>query len=213
MFTGIIEEIGSISRIVSAGKSLQLEVIATKVCQESKIGDSIAVNGVCLTVTKFNPRGFSADVMPVTFRDTNLALLKSGSLVNLERAMAANGRFGGHMVSGHVDGVGAISGIAVNENALIYRIQLNAQLLNNCILKGSIAIDGTSLTIAGIGNGYIEVSLIPHTRKESVLGYKKVGDGVNIECDMLLKKVSEQLNDNKTSSRIDMSFLRDNGFL
>lgn len=212
MFTGIIEEIGTISRIVTIGNSMRLDITAKKICQDIKLGDSIAVNGVCLTVTKFSSHGFSADVMPVTFRDTGLAVLKSGSLVNLERAMAANGRFGGHMVSGHVDGVGVISSIRANENASIYRINLSDKLIDGCVLKGSIAIDGTSLTIAGIGKNYIEVSLIPHTRQESVLGYKKIGATVNIECDMLLKKVTERV-DESSRSRIDINFLRDNGFL
>ena len=212
MFTGIIEEIGTISRITTAGNSMRLEIAAKKITQGLQIGDSIAVNGVCLTVTAFNSQRFCADVMPVTFRDTNLAQLKSGSLVNLERAMAANGRFGGHLVSGHVDGVGVINAIRVNENAVIYRITLSANLLVDCMLKGSLAIDGTSLTISAMGTDYVEVSLIPHTRQESILGAKKIGATVNIECDMLLKKVSQQIS-HHNDSRIDMKFLRENGFL
>ena len=212
MFTGIIEEIGTISRIAMAGNSMRLEIAAKKITQGLQIGDSVAVNGVCLTVTAFNSQRFCADVMPVTFRDTNLSQLKSGSPVNLERAMVANGRFGGHLVSGHVDGVGVINAIKVNENAVIYRISLSANLLADCMLKGSLAIDGTSLTISAMGPDHVEVSLIPHTRQESILGSKKIGATVNIECDMLLKKLSQQVS-RHNNSRIDMNFLRENGFL
>lgn len=212
MFTGIIEEIGTISRITTAGNSMRLEITTKKITQGLQVGDSVAVNGVCLTVTTFNSQRFCADVMPVTFRDTNLAQLKSGSPVNLERAMAANGRFGGHLVSGHVDGIGVINAIKANENAVIYRISLSANLLADCMLKGSLAIDGTSLTISAMGADYVEVSLIPHTRQESILGAKKIGATVNIECDMLLKKVSQQIS-RHNDSRIDMNFLRENGFL
>lgn len=212
MFTGIVEEIGTVKSIQNQGKTLLLNIAAKLVLNDTKIGDSISVNGVCLTVVKLFSNSFTADIMPITYQKTNLHKLQSGRLVNLERAMAANGRFGGHIVSGHIDGVGKIIAKIKQENAIIVRVAIEPSLLINCIKQGSIAIDGTSLTLSDVTTKYIEVSLIPHTQDMSILGSKLVGDTVNIECDMLLKKTSQNIL-TTTKSAIDYNFLEKNGYL
>lgn len=221
MFTGIIEEIGKVKSIVRAGNTLRLSIAARVVTSDVKLGDSIAVNGVCLTVTNFDKGSFSADVMPVTFYATNLSGLSINSPVNLERAMAANGRFGGHMVSGHIDGVAKIIAVKNDENAVIYTLELPDTLESFCVVKGSIAIDGTSLTIADIEANKISVSLIPHTYKHSVLGIKKSGELVNIECDIMAKQHAKLAGYNvmpknhkaDNSSGITESYLAEHGFI
>lgn len=212
MFTGIIEEIGSISSIQHKAATLIITIHANKVLQDVKLGDSIAVNGVCLTVTSFTKNSFTVDVMPVTYHDTTLATLNNGSPVNLERAMAANGRFGGHIVSGHIDGVGTISNKVKTGNAILYTINLDKNLALFCIKKGSIAIDGTSLTIVDVTMDSVQVSIIPHTQSESIIGNKIVGDRVNLECDIMAKQVAK-FNSNQPSSNISADFLREHGFL
>ncbi|RTL00937.1 MAG: riboflavin synthase [Proteobacteria bacterium] len=212
MFTGIIEEIGSISSIQHKAATLTITIHANKVLQDVKLGDSIAVNGVCLTVTSFTKNSFTVDVMPVTYHDTTLATLNNGSPVNLERAMAANGRFGGHVVSGHIDGVGTISNKVKTGNAILYTINLDKNLALFCIKKGSIAIDGTSLTIVDVTMDSVQVSIIPHTQSESIIGNKTVGDRVNLECDIMAKQVAK-FNSNQPSSNISADFLREHGFL
>lgn len=212
MFTGIIEEIGSISSIQHKAATLIITIHANKVLQDVKLGDSIAVNGVCLTVTSFTKNSFTVDVMPVTYHDTILATLNNGSPVNLERAMAANGRFGGHVVSGHIDGVGTISNKVKTGNAILYTINLDKNLALFCIKKGSIAIDGTSLTIVDVTMDSVQVSIIPHTQSESIIGNKIVGDRVNLECDIMAKQVAK-FNSNQPSSNISADFLREHGFL
>ncbi|MBB5227170.1 riboflavin synthase [Treponema ruminis] len=187
MFTGIIEEIGSVKRISIGGKSGSLEISAKKVLEGSKVGDSIAVNGVCLTVTSLSPSSFTADVMAETLRRSSLASLSVGSGVNLERAMAADGRFGGHIVSGHIDGTGTISKMQKEENAVWVHIKASSEILNLIVEKGSIAIDGISLTVAGVNESEFSVSIIPHTSKETTLLSKKPGDIVNLENDIIGK--------------------------
>lgn len=214
MFTGIIEEIGRVERIIRGGKSLQLTVAAQKVLSDVQLGDSISVNGVCLTVTSFTKTQFSADVMPETFKSTSLAALTSGSFVNLERAMAANGRFGGHFVSGHIDGVGHIISKKQEENALYVTVSFPEQLGRYFLYKGSVALDGTSLTLFGVTDEGITVSLIPHTRDETVLAAKGIGDPVNIECDMLAKYVGNMLEKKEAPQKsITMDLLKENGYL
>ncbi len=215
MFTGIIEEIGSIQKIKRSGQTLALVINAKLVISDLKLGDSIAVNGVCLTVTQFNQSSFTVDVMPVTFQATNLFKLSSGSKVNLERALAANGRFGGHIVSGHIDGVGNVVAKTVQENALIVKIKLSTELVTQCILKGSIALDGTSLTLFEVGVDFICVSLIPHTQEMSLLGQKNLGDIINIECDILAKQMRQTLQQGQKSgeSKITSGFLQQYGYL
>jgi riboflavin synthase len=218
MFTGIIEEIGSVANIQHTGESFVLTIDAKKVLTDVRLGDSIAVNGVCLTVTSFSSHRFTVDVMPETVKATSLKTVKRGSKVNLERAMAAGGRFGGHFVAGHVDGTGTIKGKKQFENAVYYEIEADAELLKYTILKGSVAIDGTSLTVFAVSEDSFTLSLIPHTLSETVLGFKGTGDIVNIECDMIGKYVGHFLNNQlksapKRGNNITAQFLEDNGFM
>ncbi len=219
MFTGIIEEIGTIRSIRGSGEAIAVTVGAEKVLEDVQLGDSIAVNGVCLTVTSFTDTRFTVDVMPETVKATNLRDLTTGSKVNLERAMAAGGRFGGHFVSGHIDGTGRIINTKAEQNAVYYEIETDDSLLAYMMMKGSVSVDGTSLTIFGLTDSSFTVSLIPHTRSHTVLGAKKKGDTVNIECDMLSKYVNRIL-EAKTEEKpapekkgISMDFLADNGFM
>ncbi|MEK3977971.1 riboflavin synthase [Psychrobacillus sp. FSL K6-2836] len=211
MFTGIIEELGTVKNVQKSGSSMQLVIRAERILEDIKLGDSIAVNGVCLTVIEFSQSEFTVDVMPETFDATTTNLLNSGSAVNLERAMAANGRFGGHFVSGHVDGVGTILKKRPTANAVYIDIKVPEELSHFCIPKGSITIDGTSLTIFEISKSMITVSLIPHTNKETVLGMKKERELVNIESDMLGKYMHQYIT-NKKESTITQDFLKQNGF-
>ncbi|OIK14145.1 riboflavin synthase subunit alpha [Bacillus sp. MUM 116] len=218
MFTGIIEEIGLVSNIQRTGESFVLTIEAKKILGDVHLGDSIAVNGVCLTVTSFTGKKFTVDVMPETVKASSLNDVKRGSKVNLERAMAAGGRFGGHFVSGHIDGTGVIKSKKAFENAVYYEIEANQEILHYIILKGSITIDGTSLTVFGKTEDTFTISLIPHTLSESILGLKGSGDIVNLECDMLGKYVGHFLtgmNSNqvkKGTSGISADFLAENGF-
>ncbi|WP_274307256.1 riboflavin synthase [Solibacillus daqui] len=210
MFTGIIEEIGTIEKINMGTDAMQLEIKATKVLSDVQLGDSIAVNGVCLTVTQFSSDRFYADVMPETFHATNLTSLQKGMPVNLERAMHANGRFGGHFVSGHVDGIATIKSKKTISNAIYVDLTVADGLLENCIVKGSITLDGTSLTIFALQKNMLTVSLIPHTSHQSVLGMKKVGEQVNVETDLLGKYVKQHVQ--AKSSNVTRDFLKRNGF-
>ncbi|MCM3764308.1 riboflavin synthase [Neobacillus niacini] len=217
MFTGIIEEIGVITNIQRTGSSFVLTIGAKKILEDVHLGDSIAVNGVCLTVTSFTGNRFTVDVMPETVKATSLQSLTRGSKVNLERAMAAGGRFGGHFVSGHIDGTGIIKRKESHENAVYYEIEAAPELLQYVILRGSIAVDGTSLTVFGVSDDNFTLSLIPHTLSETVLGQKGPGDIVNLECDMIGKYVGHFLknqsrNPQKSKSGITASFLEENGF-
>lgn len=189
MFTGIVEELGTVRSIAISGNSGQLRVKASKVLENTKIGDSIAVNGVCLTVVTLEPDGFTADVMAETVRRTSFSILKNGSPVNLERAMAADGRFGGHIVAGHVDGTGTIRSMKREENAVWVTIEAGSEILDLVVEKGSITIDGISLTVAGLGDDYFQVSVIPHTAKETNLLSKKPGEPVNLETDIVGKYI------------------------
>jgi riboflavin synthase len=218
MFTGIIEEIGLVEGIKKTGEAFVLSINAKKVLEGVQLGDSIAVNGVCLTVTSFSNSRFTVDVMPETVKATSLKDVNKGSRVNLERAMAAGGRFGGHFVSGHVDGTGIIKNKKPFENAVYYEIEAPKEVLKFIILKGSIAVDGTSLTIFGLSEETFTISLIPHTLSETVLGFKGKGDIVNLECDMIGKYVghfltSRSIQDNPPKkSIITAQFLEENGF-
>ncbi|MBN6188516.1 riboflavin synthase [Aneurinibacillus sp. BA2021] len=216
MFTGIVEEIGTIRSIKRGQQSAVLEISAEKVLQGVRLGDSIAVNGICLTVTEFTARHFAADVMPETIHRTSLASLGPGAPVNLERALAAGDRFGGHFVSGHVDGTGRIAAKQAYDNAVLYRIEADDALLRYIIPKGSIAIDGISLTVVEVTDGGFSVSLIPHTLAETVLQYKQKGDQVNLECDMIGKYIERFMTwgeQKRPSSTLTESFLAEHGFL
>jgi riboflavin synthase len=216
MFTGIIEEIGTIAAIRRTGPMFEVAIHAEKILKDVNLGDSISINGVCLTVTSFTTGTFTVDVMPETVNATNISKLKPGSKVNLERAMAAGGRFGGHFVSGHVDGTGTIVRKERQENAVYYEIEVNQELASAMILKGSVTVDGTSLTIFGVTENSFTISLIPHTMAETIIGQKQVGDMVNIESDMIGKYVGHYLRQTTKSSSnkssITLSFLEENGF-
>ena len=188
MFTGIVEEKGTVRYMQLTGESGVLAVRAKKVLERTKIGDSIAVNGVCLTVTSLQPDGFTADVMAETMNRSSLGLLQPGSRVNLERAMPADGRFGGHIVAGHVDGTGTIVKIEKDETAVWYRIEAAPEVLRYIVEKGSITIDGISLTVATVSDTDFQVSIIPHTQANTVLSDRKTGDVVNLETDIIGKK-------------------------
>lgn len=215
MFTGIIEEIGEMVRVEASSTSGKIELKADKVLEDTKIGDSIAVNGVCLTVIELKGDGFVADVMPETLKRSNLGQLSPGSRVNLERAMAMNGRFGGHIVSGHIDGTGAIEKVWREQNAVWYTVHTPKELMRYIVEKGSIAIDGTSLTVAKVTEESFSVSIIPHTLGETILGEKKAGDAVNLENDIIGKYVERLMQpkeQEKSGGGITKDFLLRVGF-
>lgn len=217
MFTGIIEEIGTIKSINSNGISSQLCISANTILEDTKIGDSIAVNGVCLTVTSIKSNLFTADVMAETLRRSNLGSLLPQSKVNLERAMPANGRFGGHIVSGHIDGTGTIAETKPEGNAVWIKINCSSNLLKYIIHKGSITIDGISLTVAKVTDSDFSVSIIPHTAANTTLLQKKSGDVVNLENDVIGKYIEkllsfQKIDEQKPQSKITEEFLRQNGF-
>lgn len=218
MFTGIIEEIGEIKSIKQGARSVRLTIRGDVVTRGSKVGDSIAVNGVCLTATSISGNIFTADVMAESMRRTAFSMLSQGSQVNLERAMAADGRFGGHIVSGHIDGTGTISSFVKEDNAVWVTVNAAPRLLRYIIEKGSIAIDGVSLTVAYVDDKCFKVSLIPHTAAETTLLMKKPGDMVNLENDVIGKYVEKLMLSAKSEpdekkSGLDMSFLMKNGFV
>ena len=212
MFTGIIEEIGRVRHVISG----QISIQADTVLENTWPGDSIAVNGVCLTAAKLLPDGFIADVMPETLRRTNLGALCTDSRVNLERALAADGRFGGHIVSGHIDGTGTIRTVRREENAVWITVEAAPDVLNLIVEKGSVAIDGVSLTVAGLTEQSFRVSLIPHTGGHTTLLTKKAGDPVNLENDIIGKYVQRLITGPAPAplpeSRITEDFLREHGF-
>ncbi|RHS84335.1 riboflavin synthase [Butyricicoccus sp. AM42-5AC] len=212
MFTGIIEEIGTVRRIEHGAKGARLTIQAKTVLEDTRIGDSIATNGVCLTVVSMTGDSFSADVMAESLRRSSLGTLQGGSPVNLERAMAANGRFGGHIVSGHIDGTGTIASQKREDNAVWVKVKTPAPLLRYIVEKGSIAIDGVSLTVAAVTDTDFSVSIIPHTGAQTILLGKKPGDPVNLECDVIGKYVEKLTAPHKTGG-ISTNFLAENGFL
>ena len=191
MFTGIIEEVGTVASIKKGANSAVLTSQARTILDDVKLGDSIAVNGVCLTVTALTPSAFAADVMHETLNRSSLGKLHSGSTVNLERAMAANGRFGGHIVSGHIDGTGQIESMRREENAVWVTIACTDKILDLIVEKGSICIDGISLTVAAVTKRNFSVSVIPHTGEETTLLKKKAGDPVNLENDIVGKYIQK----------------------
>lgn len=217
MFTGIIEETGRVKKVLPGNLSGQMEISASKVLEDIKIGDSICVNGVCLTAVEVGSSSFAADVMPETLRRSNLGHLKTGDRVNLERAMPADGRFGGHIVSGHIDGTGTITALKKEGNAVWVTVSAPKAILDLIVEKGSIAIDGISLTVAGVTERDFEVSIIPHTGEETTLLSRKTGDMVNLENDIIGKYVKKLMTvkdepENKKASGITLEFLRENGF-
>lgn len=194
---------------------MALTIKCSKILEDVHLGDSIAVNGICLTVTDFTKNQFTVDVMPETVKATSLNDLSKGSKVNLERAMAANGRFGGHFVSGHVDGTAEITRIEERSNAVYYDVKMDPSLTKTLVLKGSITVDGVSLTIFGLTEDTVTISLIPHTISETTFSEKTIGSKVNIECDMIGKymyRFLHKANENKTQQTITKAFLSENGF-
>ncbi|MFZ5990102.1 MAG: riboflavin synthase [Bacillota bacterium] len=220
MFTGIVEEVGIVKEIIPGSMSIRLGVKCIKIMEDVKVGDSIAVNGICLTVTSLLSTSFTADVMPETMRKTNLGGLKVGERVNLERALKMSDRLGGHIVSGHIDGTGIVSGKVEEDNAIWFEISAPSDILKYIVTKGSVALDGTSLTVAYVGDNHFKVSLIPLTAGVTTLGSKKTGDKINIECDMLGKYVEKllgvgthQQGEGSKGKTLDINFLRENGFV
>ena len=215
MFTGIVEELGSVRRMLPGSRAGEIVIAARTVLEGTRVGDSIAVNGVCLTVTAMGDDEFTADVMPETLRKTGLGQLKVGDPVDLERAMAADGRFGGHIVSGHIDGVGRIREVRPEQNAHVVRIEAPREILALVVEKGSIAIDGISLTVASVDATSFSVSIIPHTASETVLLKKRAGDTVNLENDIVGKYVQKLLSNAApapSSPGLTLEYLQANGF-
>ena len=215
MFTGIVEEMGTIRAVQRGARSAVLSIGAKTVLSDLKIGDSVAVNGVCLTAASKDDGGFTADVMHETLNRSSLGSLKPGSYVNLERAMPANGRFGGHIVAGHIDGTGRIAALQKDDNAVWYTVEAEPALLRYIVEKGSITIDGVSLTVVSVEAGHFSVSIIPPTAAVTILGEKRPGDVVNLETDVIGKYVEKLLRPEtpaKPQSKISLEFLTENGF-
>lgn len=217
MFTGIVEEVGTVKNISYGNMSIKLTITCTRVTEDIKQGDSISVNGICLTASTTGKDWFTADVMPETMRSTSLNNLKISDRVNLERALKLSDRLGGHIVSGHIDGTGNIVSSLSEDNAIWLTIETTEELARYIIPKGSVALDGTSLTVANIEDRQFKVSLIPFTAGFTILGSKKTGDKVNIECDVIGKYVEKLLLGSTykkvQNEKITMDFLGDNGFL
>lgn len=215
MFTGLIEEIGRVQSVIKSTKSAKLTIKASKVLEGIRAGDSISTNGVCLTVTEFTSNGFLVDVMAETMRRSNLHEISPGDEVNLERALKVGDRLGGHVVSGHIDGMGTITNYEEEDNAVWVTIKTSPEVLKYIVQKGSIAIDGISLTVAYVDETVFKVSVIPHTKDVTTLLRKKVGDIVNLECDMLGKYIEKLLQSREQvpiNKGINMNFLSEHGF-
>lgn len=214
MFTGIIEELGTVGAMDRRSDSIRLTIEAKKVLEGTQLGDSIAVNGICLTVTSLGPSYFTADVMHETMRRTGLADVRSGSQVNLERALAVGSRLGGHIVSGHIDGVGRIVSITTDGIAKVIRIGIPSKMAPFIVEKGSIAIDGISLTVAAVTPDSFTVSIIPHTMANTTLLTKREGSIVNLETDMIGKYVHNFTVDYTKSGqgKLTLEKLIENGF-
>lgn len=211
MFTGIVEEIGKVISVSRGARECVYTIGAKKILEDVHIGDSIAVNGLCLTVTGADADSFSADVMNESLRRSNLGDLRRGDSVNLERAMPADGRFGGHIVSGHIDGCGILISYKREANAVWVTVSASEELMRYIIMKGSVALDGVSLTVAKLYSDAFAVSLIPHTGAETTLLNKRAGDRINIECDIIGKYV-EKLCGRSSNGGLSAELLRENGF-
>lgn len=215
MFTGIIEEKGTITEIKKQNQGMKLSIKGVKVLEDVSLGDSIAVNGVCLTVTAFNDQEFSVDVMPETFQGTTLSQLRTSTPVNLERAMSPLSRFGGHMVSGHIDGKGTVVRRKQVDNAVYFDIQAPKRILKYIVQKGSVAVDGTSLTVFALKDSHFTISIIPHTLDETIMGTLAIGDEVNIECDLIGKYVERlvTVSDESAPKHNLAELLQKNGYM
>ncbi|SCG84340.1 riboflavin synthase alpha chain [Proteiniborus sp. DW1] len=215
MFTGLVEEIGIVESVVKSTKSSRITIKARKVLKGIKLGDSICTNGVCLTVTSFDSNRFSVDVMAETIRRSNLGHFLPGDEVNLERALRLGDSLGGHIVSGHIDGMGTIENFQQEDNAVWITVATSPEILKYIVPKGSIAIDGVSLTVAYVDDFAFKVSIIPHTKDMTTLLSKKIGDKVNLECDMIgkyIEKLIEAKEQVVVNKGIDLKFLTEHGF-
>ena len=216
MFTGLVEEIGIVQSIVKTAKSAKIVIQASKVLDGVRLGDSISTNGVCLTVTEFHQNSFSVDVMAETMGRSNLHRLVSGDKVNLERALKVGDRLGGHIVSGHIDGMGTVASLEKEDNSVWITVAAKKEILKYIIQKGSIAIDGISLTVAYVDEDIFKVSIIPHTKEVTTLLSKKVDEVVNLECDMFGKYIEKMLiarEQPPVKNSLDMNFLSEYGFV
>ncbi len=224
MFTGLVEELAQVVRVDVRESGANIELNAKHIMNDMNIGDSIAVNGVCLTVVKFNHVSFTLDAVPETIKMTNLSELKPGNKVHVERAMAANGRFGGHIVSGHIDGVGLLQGRNVEGIARVLTIAAPSNILRYVVSKGSICVNGVSLTVMDVASDFFRISIIPHTGLVTTLGDAPVGSVINLECDVLAKYVEKMLQTRFSGgqtdkdhasyeSNIDIDFLAKHGFV
>lgn len=217
MFTGIVEEIGAITSMEKTLTGTRMTILASTVLGDLKLGDSVSVNGTCLTVVSRNEQGFSVDVSPETLSVTTLSLLAPGSPVNLERAMKLSERIGGHLVAGHVDGVGTIRGRHQENNAIVFTIEAPPEVLRYCVMKGSVTVDGISLTINDVSEHGFSVTIIPHTAKMTTLGLKQMKDLVNLEADLIGKYVERLLQERsqvaKSTPVIDKDYLQKRGLI
>jgi riboflavin synthase len=230
MFTGIVEEIGTMLHNKKQGQTLRITIQAKHILEDIHLGDSISINGVCLTVVAFNSHSFSVDCVPETVRKTNLKHVKTGSPVNLERAMSATGRFGGHIVQGHVDSTATILSRTPEENAIVFRLQPHQpEAMRLIVPTGSITVDGISLTVVEVQEAWFSIYIIPHTLAQTVLQHKKAGDEVNLECDMLAKYMerllvygqshpshrtyAEQTKSNSSSGSLSVGKLTEHGYI
>lgn len=217
MFTGIVEELGKVKTIARGAKSVRLTIGAKEILGDVKLGDSIAVNGTCLTVVEYSDSWFTADVMPETMDRSSLSGLRSGATVNLERALRVGDRLGGHIVSGHIDGVGIIRAKDQDDNAVVVRIEAPPPVMRYIVVKGSIAVDGISLTVVDVGSDWFTVSMIPHTAAITTLGIKKTGEPVNLETDVLGKYVERLMGLSgeipAPQKRLTNAFLAEHGFM
>jgi len=217
MFTGIVEEMGAITSLEKTLAGTRMTILASTVMGDLKIGDSVSVNGICLTVVSKGERDFSVDVSPETLSVTTLGHLTAGAPVNLERPMKLNERIGGHLVAGHVDGVGTIRSRHQEGNAIFFTIEAPQEILRYCVVKGSITVDGISLTINDVSNNGFSVAIIPHTAKVTTLGLKQVNDTINLESDLIGKYVERLLQERsqlpKTTPIIDKDYLQKRGLI
>lgn len=215
MFTGIIEELGTVLSVKKGADSAAFKIGASAVTGDVSLGDSIAVNGVCLTVVEFSPESFKVEVMAETLRKSNLGELREKDRVNLERALRVSDRLGGHIVSGHIDGAGRIKSVKQEDIASVFTIEAPPEVARYIIKKGSMAVDGISLTVVDFTENSFRVSIIPHTMTKTTLGFKKAGDGVNLEADLIAKFVERLFpgGGKDEGGGIDRGFLAEHGFI